>query len=80
MHHASVKAGSVACSKAHDAKSMFCIVGSKEGQLILVAVSTSNLMVAAASIEADEVQFPGRVTKIDDGILTSGNGMFEGQG
>jgi hypothetical protein len=45
----------------------------------LVTAANGDLMTSAASIKADETQFPSRVSKIIDGVLASRNRMLEGQ-
>ena len=77
MHHASIKARRVARAKRHDAEAVLHIVGRKESELVLIAVADSDLMVSAASIEADEVQFTSRVAEVVNSVFASGNRVFE---
>jgi len=80
VHEASVKTRSIARPEGHDAEGVFHVVGRKEGELILIAVTHCNLVISAASVEADKEEFAGRIAEVVNGIFASRDRVFEGKG
>jgi hypothetical protein len=80
VHHTSIKTRRVARAKRHNAKAVLRIIGREESELVLVAVADSDLMIATASVEANEIQFPSRVAEVVDRIFTARDGVFKRKG
>jgi hypothetical protein len=80
VHHTSIKTRRVARAKRHNAEAVLHIIGRKESELVLVAVTDSDLMIAAASVEANEIQFPSGVAEVVNRIFAARDGIFERKG
>ena len=78
LHHGRIEDRRVFRPKRHNNKKIIFPIGGKECQLFLVAFPYSNLVVAGASIQGNEVEFPVRVPKILNAIRATWDGELEG--
>jgi hypothetical protein len=78
VHHTSINTWSVLGPKGHDTESIFHVVWREISKFVLVAFSNSNLVVTAASIQANKIEFASRVPEIIDRVFAARNGVLEG--
>jgi hypothetical protein len=79
-HHGSVKRRSIAGTEGHDSESILLVVRAKEGEFGLVRRPDDDLVVAGFVVKTDEEESAGRVSKVVNGIIASGNGVFKREG
>ena len=78
LHHGRIEGRRILRPKRHNTKTFLFPIGGKECQLFLVAFPYSNLVIAGASIQGNEVEFPIRVPKILNAIRATWDGELEG--
>ena len=79
-HHTSVERRSIAGSKRHDAKTILIVVRGEEGELFLIMVADSNLVVSGFVIKGDEEEAACRIAEIINSIVASGDRVLKRQG
>ena len=79
LHQGGVDGGGVAGSKGHDSETVFAAIRGEEGKFLLIALSDPDLVVTGAGVQGDEEEGAIVVTKVVDGVVTTGDGVGEGQ-
>ena len=78
-HDSSVDGWGIQGTKGHDFPNIFEVVGSEKGELLLIRVPDSNLVIAGFGVEADKIKgTAGSIAKIIQSVITAGDGKQEG--